>query len=70
MANGHGNPEVKEWMKEHKEEVEKVQTRYDELKEVSLQGLLEAASLADADVSRIRGILIAKIISSESKRGD
>jgi len=63
-----GNPEVREWMKSHKEEVEQVQTRYDALGEVSLQSLLESAPLTDADVSKIRDLCIARIIAAESAR--
>lgn len=63
----YGNPEVREWMKNHKKEVERIQKRYDELKEISLQGLLEAAPLEEKDVDKIKGTLIAKIIAAESK---
>lgn len=56
-----------EWMRSHKEEVERVRRRHDELKGLSLQSLLEAASLDDAGVDKIKEILIAKIITAESK---
>ena len=34
MANRYGDPRVREWMKEHVEEIAAVQKRYDELKEL------------------------------------
>lgn len=58
---------VKEWMKNHKEEVERIQKRCDELKELSLQNLLNEASLTNTDADKIKGILIATIIASEGK---
>lgn len=65
MTNRRKDPRVKEWMREHKEEVERVQKRYDELKNVSLQGLIEAAP-ADI-VAKIRSLCISGIIAAESK---
>ena len=63
-----GNPEVRVWMKEHSEEVEQVQQRYNALREVSLQSLLESAPLTDADVNKIRDLCIARMIAAESAR--
>ena len=66
MVNRQKDSRVKEWMKDHKGEVEKVQRRYDELKEVSLQGLLEASSTVV--IEKVRSLLISGIIASEDER--
>jgi len=63
-----GNPEVREWMKNHKEEVEKVQTRCDELKKLDLAELVDLSVLEEADADKVRELLIAKIITAESAR--
>jgi len=63
-----GNPEVREWMKEHKEEVEGVQEKYDALKMLSLGELAEMADDEGVDVSKVKELLISKIIASESAR--
>lgn len=67
MANKWGgDPRVKEWMKEHKEEVAKVQYKYNVLKEYSTEELIE---MAPGDVmEKVRGMLIAKIITAESAK--
>ena len=65
MANRHGDPRIKEWMREHKEEVAKVQYKYDVLREYSTGELLE---MAPVDVvAKVREKLIAGIVASESK---
>ena len=63
-----GNPEVREWMKEHKIEVEKVQTRYDELKRLPLSSLFELAMFDGVDLTKVRDLCIAGIITTESTR--
>lgn len=68
MAQKWGNPEVREWMKEHKDEVEQIQQRYDRLKELSLSDLVALAQDNGADVSKVKDVLIAKIIVAESTR--
>ena len=67
MANRHSDPKVKEWMKGHKEEVEKVQERYDELKATSTKRLLDLAFELDVDTGKVREKLITGIIVAESK---
>ena len=66
MANRYGDPKVREWMREHEDEVEKVQARYDELKALSLQSLVEAAP--KGTVEKCRGVLISSIIAAESEK--
>ena len=63
-----GNPEVREWMKGHKEEVAKVQQRYDELKELDLAELVDLSVLEDADAIKIKDALIARIIAAEGTK--
>lgn len=63
-----GNPEVREWMKNHPEEVAKIQRRYNELKELSLDELIEVARNNGADLSKVEGMLISKIIAAEGGR--
>jgi len=59
---------TKEWMKEHKEEVAKVQAKYVEYRAAPLDSLLELAFEVDADLSKVKEMLIAKIIATESTR--
>jgi len=55
---------VKEWMKDHAEEVQKVQERYDELKALSTE---ELAKRAPEDVvAKVRDKLIVGIMKSGS----
>ena len=63
-----GNPEVKGWMKRHKVEVEKVQAKYDAFKDAPVDSLLELAIEVDADLAKVKELLITKIIASESAR--
>ena len=63
MANRYGDPRVKEWMREHKEEVAKVQLKYDVLKEYSTEELLEMAP--EGVVAKVREKLITGIIALE-----
>ena len=62
MAN-FGDPRVKEWMRTHAEEVQKVQERYDELKELSLSELAGLAEDEGVDVSKVKDKLITVIIA-------
>ena len=59
------DPKVKEWMKTHKEEVAKVQGRYDELKGLSLEALIEMTPV-DA-VAKVRSVLISGIMAVGEK---
>ena len=63
-----GNPEVREWMKEHEEEVEQVKTKYGEYKSAPIDSLLELAIEVDADLTKVKELLITKIIASEGAR--
>jgi len=63
-----GNPEVRAWMKSHKEEVAKIRRRYDELKELGLDDLLIMAVEKGADVSKVGEMLISKIIAVEGEK--
>ena len=62
MANRYGDPKVREWMRGHEDEVKKVQARYDELKALSFESLLELAP-KDA-VEKVRGVLISGIVAA------
>jgi len=58
-----GNPEVREWMKNHKEEVAKIQQKYDELKDSPIDSLLELAIEVGADLGKVKDKLIAAVIA-------
>ena len=60
MANRYGDPRVREWMKDHKEETAIVQAKYDALKALSTEELLE---MAPVDVrAKVKAQLIVGII--------
>lgn len=56
--------EIKEWMREHEEEVEKVQQRYNKLGELSLSELIEVADDEGVDVSGVKDGLIMRIVAA------
>ena len=58
-----GNPKVREWMRKHKEEVAKVQQKYDEFKDAPIDSLLELAIEVGADLSKVRDKLIAAVVA-------
>ena len=60
-----GNPEVREWMKNHKEEVAKIQQRYDGLKDASFDSLLKVAIEGGVDLSKVKDKLIAAIVAGK-----
>jgi len=62
------DPKVKEWMKEHPKETQKIQARYDELKKLGIDDLLIMAVEKGADVSKVAGMLMAKIIAAEGSK--
>ena len=66
MVQKWGNPEVREWMKTHKEEVEQSQQRYNRLKEMSLDGLVALAQSDGADLTKVKAVLITAIVAVES----
>jgi len=59
---------TREWMKEHEEEVEQVRQRCDALKLLSLGELAEMADDEGADLTKVKELLVAKIIAAESAR--
>lgn len=64
MANW-GDSRVREWMHLHPDVAEGIQARRDELQGLSLARLVKLAHLDGADVTRVREILIARIIKVE-----
>lgn len=68
VAQKWGNPEVREWMKTHKDEVEKIQARYDELRGQDIETLVRLAQSDGADLTKVRAKLIAAIIAVEGTR--
>ena len=67
MAKKYDGSKVKEWMKNHKEEVAKVQEKYDEFKTLSTKRLLDLAFELDVDTGRVRELLIVKIIGAQGR---
>ena len=67
MAKRQSDSEVKEWMKNHKGEVEKVQARYDSLKEVNIESLVRMSRELGVDLTKVRGRLITAICSAKGK---
>lgn len=63
MAKLGSSPEVKEWMREHKEEVENIQSRYDKLKGLSLDELIAMAP--KGAIAKARDKLIVGIMTEE-----
>ena len=65
MANRHGDPRVRDWMKDPKnrDEVGAVQAKYDELKALSVKELLEMAP--DEVRAKVRDKLIVGIIAGK-----
>jgi len=66
MATRYGNPRVQEWMKEHKDEVAKVQEQYDALKALSTEELLEM--VGEEVRARVRAVLIMGIIKEGAQQ--
>ena len=66
MATRYGNPSVQEWMKEHKDEVAKVQEQYDALKALSTEELLEM--VGEEVRARVRAVLIVGIIKEGAQQ--
>ena len=62
MANRYGDPRVREWMKnlKNRAEVDAVQAKYDELKSLSTEELLEIAP--DEVIAKVKAQLIVGII--------
>jgi len=66
MANRYGDPRVREWMKEHVEEIAAVQRRYDELKMWSTERLLQMAPAGV--VAKVRDKLIVGIVAKGEQK--
>jgi len=62
-----GDAEVREWMREHPEEVERVRRRYEELSKHRFAELARLAERLGVDTSRMKEKLIAEIIRREGK---
>lgn len=58
---------IKEWMREHAKEVERVRGRYDELRELSIGQLLEMAGDLGVDLVKTKDKLIAEIFAKEKR---
>lgn len=65
MAQHRNDPRVKEFMRQNPDVVERVAQRRDELASMDSTQLIALASAYDADLTKIRDMLIARIITLE-----